>query len=102
MGIIITFIGRVLAIDSLNTILKTANSILRRGCSARMKAMRRDELVVEEGEQEIRRRAAEQAEKWLVKFRGDLEEKRRERGRGEEETIEREEWENRKSDILHV
>lgn len=44
----------------------------------------------EEGGEEIRRRAAEQAEKWLVKLRGDLEEKKRERERGE--TKEREEW----------
>lgn len=42
-------------------------------------AVRRDELVEEEGEQEIRRRAAGQAEKWLVKLRGDLEEKTKEK-----------------------
>lgn len=35
--------------------------------------------VENEGEQEIRTRAAEQAEKWLVNLRGDLEEKKRER-----------------------
>lgn len=48
---------------------------------------RRDELVEEEeeGEQEIRRRAAEQAEKWLVKLRGDLEEKKRGRSGKQEE-----------------
>lgn len=32
--------------------------------------------VENEGEQEIRTRAAEQAEKWLVNLRGDLEEKK--------------------------
>ena len=68
-----------------------------------MKAIvvRKYELVEEEeGEQEIRRGAAEQAEKWLVKLRGDLEEKKRERERerDREETKEREE--NRKWDTL--
>ena len=60
-----------------------------------MKAIvvRRDELVLEEGEQEIRRRVAEQAEKWLVKSRGDLEEKRRERER------ERRRGDNRKGGV---
>ena len=38
-------------------------------------------MVEEEGGEEIRRRAAEQAEKRLVKLRGDLEEKKRERER---------------------
>lgn len=45
-----------------------------------MKAVRRDLLVKEDEEQEIRR-DAEQAEKWLVKHRGDLEEKKRARER---------------------
>lgn len=72
---------------------KTANSNLRRECSERLKeiVVRRDELLEEEEGQEIRRRAAEQAEKWLGKLRGDLEEKKRERTGGEE-TKEREEW----------
>lgn len=71
---------------------KTTNSNLRREWSERMKAVvvRRDELVEAEGEQEIRRRAAEQAEKWLVKLRGDLEEKK-ERKRERGETNEKEE-----------
>lgn len=45
--------------------------------------VRRDLAVEEEGEQEIKRRVAEQAEKWLVKLGGDPEEKKRER-RGED------------------
>lgn len=39
--------------------------------------------VENEGEQEIRTRAAEQAEKWFVNLRGDLEEKKREREKRE-------------------
>lgn len=68
---------------------KTVNSNLRREWRESTKAIvaRRDELVEEEeeGEQEIRRRAAEQAEKWLVKLRGDLEEKKRGRSGKQEE-----------------
>lgn len=47
--------------------------------------------VENEGEQEIRTRAAEQAEKWLVNLRGDLEEKKREREKREKNTKE-EDW----------
>lgn len=45
--------------------------------------VRRGLTVEEKGEQEIKRRVAEQAEKWLVKLRGDPEEKEREE-RGED------------------
>lgn len=56
---------------------------LRREWREKAIAVRGDKVVEEVGEQEIRWRAAEQAEKWLVKLRGELEEKKTGR-RGED------------------